>query len=99
MTHCSVVYLFAPCALGLRSLVKYPLPESTESVQVPMWWWCLPLLFRAYIYMLQVFDTAEQELATTGQPSSSRGCKYALNTLMQTFQLKPMAANVAAGPV
>lgn len=48
---------------------------------------------------MQVFDTAEQELATTGQPSSSRGCKYALNTLMQTFQLKPMAANVAAGPV
>ena len=49
--------------------------------------------------MLQVFDTAEQELAATGQPSSSRGCKYALNTLMQTFQLKAMAANVAAGPV
>lgn len=48
---------------------------------------------------MQVFDTAEQELAATGQPSSSRGCKYALNTLMQTFQLKAMAANVAAGPV
>lgn len=47
----------------------------------------------------QVFDTAEQELAVTGQPASSRGCKYALNTLMQTFQLKAMAANVAAGPV
>ena len=49
--------------------------------------------------MLQVFRTAEQELAATGQPSSSRGCKYALNTLMQTFQLRTMAANVAAGPV
>ena len=49
--------------------------------------------------MLQVFDTAEQELAASGQPSSSRGCKYALNTLMQTFQLKTMAASVAAGPV
>ncbi|KAL0039701.1 hypothetical protein WJX77_005628 [Trebouxia sp. C0004] len=47
----------------------------------------------------QVFDTAEQELAVSGQPSSSRGCKYALNTLMQTFQLKTMAANVAAGPL
>ncbi|KAL0028272.1 hypothetical protein WJX79_006476 [Trebouxia sp. C0005] len=47
----------------------------------------------------QVFDTAEQELAASGQPSSSRGCKYALNTLMQTFQLKTMAANVAAGPL
>ena len=49
--------------------------------------------------ILQVFDTAEQELAASGQPSSSRGCKYALNTLMQTFQLKTMAASVAAGPV
>lgn len=49
--------------------------------------------------LCQVFDTAEQELAVTGQPASSRGCKYALNTLMQTFQLKAMAANVAAGPV
>ena len=48
---------------------------------------------------MQVFDTAEQELAATGRPSSSRGCKYALNTLMQTFQLKTMAASVAAGPV
>lgn len=48
---------------------------------------------------LQVFDTAQQDLAATGQPPSSRGCKYALNTLMQTFQLKNMALNVAAGPV
>ena len=52
-----------------------------------------------YMMLVQVFDTAEQELAASGQPSSSRGCKYALNTLMQTFQLKTMAANVAAGPV
>lgn len=49
--------------------------------------------------MLQVFSAAEQELAASGQPTSSRGCKYALNTLMQTFQLKTMAASVAAGPV
>lgn len=48
---------------------------------------------------LQVFESAEQELAATGQPPSSRGCKYALNTLMQTLQLKSMALNVAAGPV
>ena len=49
--------------------------------------------------MMQVFESAEHELAATGQAASSRGCKYALNTLMQTFQLKTMAANVAAGPV
>ena len=32
-----------------------------------------------------------------GLPASSRGCRYALNTLMQTFQLAAMASAVSCG--
>ena len=48
---------------------------------------------------LQVFDAAIQDMEQTGLAPSSRGCKYALNTLMQTFQLRTMATNIASRTV
>lgn len=50
-------------------------------------------------YCLQVFDAAIQDMERTGLAPSSRGCKYALNTLMQTFQLRTMATNIASRTV
>ncbi|KAK9814323.1 hypothetical protein WJX72_004049 [[Myrmecia] bisecta] len=47
----------------------------------------------------QVFDSACAELEATGRAPSSRGCKYSLNTLMQTFQLHIMASAIAARPL
>ena len=44
----------------------------------------------------QVFGEACEEVST-GQPASSRGCRYALNTLMQTFLTPAMATSIAAG--
>ena len=83
--------LFTPFA---TAFVMFPARALQSS-----WSQLLQLYRHLWTCAVQVFDTAEQELAATGQPSSSRGCKYALNTLMQTFQLKTMAASVAAGPV
>ena len=44
----------------------------------------------------QVFREACEEVSM-GLAASSRGCRYALNTLMQTFQTPAMATGIAAG--
>lgn len=46
-----------------------------------------------------IFDKAIEDMqessTRTAAAGSSRGCKYALNTLMHSFQLSPMAASVS----
>lgn len=105
----------AACGSNFFLVLLHWQKQNTVAIMLPGWFWLNMLLCgtssrkccfapelalaECASLLWQVFDTAQQELAVTGQPASSRGCKYALNTLMQTFQLKAMAANVAAGPV